>query len=98
MEKFKKSKRRIVLKIVALILGLWFLMITIDMIRFFASDKQISPIICIAYNGCKCYEWREEESLGGYTFDYTYYSEESYREGKPDEAVCYFFGLKFERE
>lgn len=96
-EKIKKDKKHIVLKIIAVILGLWFFMTTIDLIRFFTSDKQISPIICIEYNGCKCYEWREEVSLGGYIFDYTYESEESYHNGKPDNAVCYFFGLKFER-
>ncbi|MBO5163743.1 MAG: hypothetical protein J6B75_04780 [Ruminococcus sp.] len=98
MEKVKKSKRRIALKVIAVILGLWVLMAAIDMIRFFSSDKQISPMICTGSNGCHCFEWREEISLGGYTFDYSYYSEESYREGKPDKAVCYFFGLKFERE
>ena len=85
-------------KLAIYILGLWVLMTAIDMIRFFASDKQISPIICIEYNGCDCFEWRETLSLGGYVFDYTYESEDSYNEGKPDEAVCNFFGLKFERK
>ncbi len=96
--KEKSSKKHIVLKVIVVILALWVIMAAIDMIRFFSSDKQISPIICTGSNGCHCFEWREEISLGGYTFDYTYYSEESNREGKPDEAVIDFFGLKIERK
>lgn len=97
MKAEKKVRKHIALKIIAVILALWVIMTAIDMIRFFTSDKQISPMIRIEYNGCKCFEWREEVSLGGYIFDYTYKSEESYQEGKPDKAVVDFFGLKIER-
>ncbi|MBP3379257.1 MAG: hypothetical protein J6K77_00120 [Ruminococcus sp.] len=95
-EKDKKVGKHIALKVIGAILGLYILMIAIDMIRFLASDRQIAPIICTGSNGCGCFEWREEVGLG-YAFDYTYYSEESLREGKPDEAVFDFWGLEIER-
>ncbi|MCM1529203.1 MAG: hypothetical protein NC093_04325 [Alistipes sp.] len=97
-EKRKSGKRHIILKAVIVILALWVIMAAIDMIRFFSSDKHISPIICTGSNGCGCFEWREEISLGGYTFDYSYYSEETFNERKPDKAAFCFLGLEIERK
>ncbi|MDE6665832.1 MAG: hypothetical protein K2K14_06550 [Ruminococcus sp.] len=95
MEKIKKTKKRIALKVIAVIFGLWVLITAIDAIRFFTSDKQISPIIRTEYNSCKCYEWCEEVGIG-YVFDYSYDSIESHDAKKPDRAVYkfYFFGME----
>lgn len=94
---FKKFGKNIVLKIISVIIGLWVLITVIDAVRFFVSDKQVSPLICLEYNGCKCYEWRQEIGMG-YSFDYEYYSMESYSANKPDRAVYCFFGMKHERK
>lgn len=89
-EKIKKPKKRIALKVIAVIFGLWVLITAIDAIRFFTSDKPISPIICIESNGCKCFEWREKVGIG-YLFEYTYNSEESFNDSKPARAVYKFY-------
>ena len=78
------------MKIIIAVLLTWILITLIDAIRFFTSDKPISPLICIESNGCGCFEWREEVGIG-YLFDYTYNSEESFNAGKPDRAVYKFY-------
>ncbi len=89
-EKIKKSKGRTVLKIIIAVLLIWILIVLIDTVRFFTSDKPISPLICIESNGCGCFEWREKVGIG-YLFEYNYNSIESYDAKKPDRAVYKFY-------
>lgn len=102
MEKVRKFKKRIILKIIIAVFLTWILITLTDVVRFFASDKPISPLICIESNGCGCFEWREEVGIG-YLFEYTYNSEDSFNDGKPDHAVYKFYlidedKMKYERK
>lgn len=63
-EKLRKSVKGTALKIIIAVLLTWILITAIDAVRFFTSDKQIKPLICLESNGCKCFEWREEVGIG----------------------------------
>ena len=98
----KRTKGRTVLRIIIAVLMIWILIVLIDIVRFFTSDKPISPLICIESNGCHCFEWREKVGMG-YLFEYTYNSEEPFNNGKPDHAVYKFYlideeKIQFERK
>lgn len=103
MEKVKKSKMRIVLKIIAVILGLWVILAVTDLIRFATFDGYIQPIFTVTQMACKCGESRSECGIG-YSFDYGYIididnSSWKYDKEKPDSRSFSVFGITlYEKE
>lgn len=97
MEKVKKSKMRIVLKVIALILGLWVMLAVTDLIRFASSDGYIEPLITHTHMACDCGESRSECGIG-YSFDYGYIldldnTSWKYDKEKPDSRSFSVFGI-----
>ncbi len=97
MKKVKKFKMRIVLKIIAVILGLWIMLAVTDLIRFASSDGYIQPIFTVTQMACKCGESRSECGIG-YSFDYGYIididnSSWKYDKEKPDSRSFSVFGI-----
>lgn len=88
MEKLKKSKKKIALKIIIAVFLAWVLLVVTDLIRFAISDRYIEPLITVTQMACGCGESRNECGIG-YRFDYSYYididnSSWKYDKEKPD--------------
>lgn len=95
MEKEKKQhtpKKRILLKIFAVILCLWVLVVGFDFARFIMSDTAVSPVIAIESGGCHCCEERWEDGLG-YTMHYSYNSFEDLSDSNPCRSEFSLFGF-----
>ena len=69
-----KLKKHFFLKLSAVLIILWIILISVDFIRFSCSENAVSPIFEVYCNYCKCYEWREYVGLG-YSFDYNFDSD-----------------------
>lgn len=93
MEKTKALRKRLWLKIIAVIAGLWVLLMGVDFVRFAVAETRIKPLILTAQGGCHCYESRIEYGLG-YSFHYSFDSDTSYTANKPDSKSFCLFGLE----
>lgn len=96
MEKFRKSKKKIVLKIIIAVFVAWILLAVTDMIRLATADGYIEPLFTITSMACGCGESRSECSIG-YSFDYSYIididnSSWKYDREKPDSRSFSVFG------
>lgn len=96
MEKIKKSRKRIALKIIIAVLLTWVLLVITDFIRFYTSDSYIEPLITLTHMACDCGESRSECGIG-YSFDYGYIldidnNSWKYDKEKPDYRRFSVFG------
>lgn len=97
MEKTKKTRKRIVFKIIIAVLSAWILLAVTDLIRFAMSDGYIQPLFTVTQMYCKCGESRSECGIG-YSFDYGYIldldnASWKYDKEKPDSRRFSVFGL-----
>lgn len=97
MEKTKKTRKRIVFKIIIAVLSAWILLAVTDLIRFAMSDGYIQPLFTVTQMYCNCGESRSECGIG-YSFDYEYIIDidnhsRKYDKNKPDSKHFSVFGL-----
>lgn len=87
-----KLKKHFFLKLSAVLIILWIILVSVDFIRFSCSENLISPIFEIDHNGCKCCEWRESIGIG-YSFDYNFDSDADLEKRKYSSADFKIFGF-----
>ena len=97
MEKLKKSKKKIALKIIIAVFLAWVLLVVTDLIRFATSDRYIEPLITVTQMACGCGESRNECGIG-YSFNYDYIidldnSSWKYDKEKPDSKSFSVFDM-----
>lgn len=90
-EKIKRSRKHTALKVIAVILGLWVLLIRIDFLRFAVSNGYIKPLLTVESIRCNCEEDRAEYGLG-YRFDYYRDISRNSDWENPDSSSFWLFG------